>query len=217
MDITKLRLLNMESIIENKFDGSIAKFADEVGIARSEVSQIKNEANQRNIGPSLARRIEVSSGLDKGWMDTEHHLENLFVSVPIIYSGETTIDDTEALINHSSEHVYIEKKILDAHDVNPVRCIAIKILSDSMAPKLGVGDVALINMEANIKIDSATFAVIDNGLICIRKINLMPNQGLMLTALAGDNFTAIYNDNKSKGVLLIGRIFFYMASWNDRS
>ena len=216
MDITKLRLVNLESIIETKFSGSSTAFADEVGIASAEISQIRNNDNQRNIGPSLARRIEVAAGLDRGWMDKDHHIKNLFASVPLILSGETTIKDNKALRTNSDDHVYIERKILDAHGVEPEKCIAIKMLSDSMAPKLNVGDIAFINMGVNYRIDSGTFAIIDNGLICVRKIHFMPNKGLMLTALGSDSFTTYYNENQNESLMFIGQIFFYMGSWQGQ-
>ena len=70
MNIRNIRLQNMIKLIEQC--GKQSVFADRVGMQSNEVSQIKNPSTKRNIGDSLARRIESEFGLSEGWMDQYH-------------------------------------------------------------------------------------------------------------------------------------------------
>lgn len=52
--------------------GGLAKFADRVGMADTQVSQILGKNPVRNIGVKMARRIEEAFQKPLGWIDQRH-------------------------------------------------------------------------------------------------------------------------------------------------
>lgn len=70
MDIKAIRLSNLIKLISN--EESQEAFSRKVDIEPSYLSQIKNPNNPKNLGEKLARKIEASLGLEKGWMDQLH-------------------------------------------------------------------------------------------------------------------------------------------------
>jgi len=70
MDIRKIRLKNLNDLIAER--GSQREVSEATGIDSSYISQIKNPLNPKNIGEKLARKIEESMKLPRGWMDLLH-------------------------------------------------------------------------------------------------------------------------------------------------
>jgi hypothetical protein len=48
--------------------------SEALGMERTQLSQLAGRNQTRNIGPSIARRIEVQFGKARGWMDIPHEL-----------------------------------------------------------------------------------------------------------------------------------------------
>jgi len=74
MDIKDIRRRNLLALINdylfrNPKSGK-AGFAEEVGIPPSQLSQLSSDRGVRNIGDVMARRIEESLALSRGWMDS---------------------------------------------------------------------------------------------------------------------------------------------------
>ncbi|NIY47305.1 S24 family peptidase [Cedecea colo] len=49
-----------------------AQFADAIGLPASQLSQLVSVNNTRNVGDIIARRVESSLGLVRGWLDVPH-------------------------------------------------------------------------------------------------------------------------------------------------
>jgi transcriptional regulator with XRE-family HTH domain len=52
--------------------GGLARFAEKVGVADSQVSQIIGKNPSRNIGSKMARKIEAAFEKSIGWLDKPH-------------------------------------------------------------------------------------------------------------------------------------------------
>lgn len=76
MDIATIRRRNLEIILREQFDGNKSKLASLLNIESSYLSRFfaENPKNRRNIGGSLARRIEKAAGKRQNWMDVTHNL-----------------------------------------------------------------------------------------------------------------------------------------------
>lgn len=74
MDISQIRLQNLEALIEKH--GSAAFIADKIGSDASVISVIRSEKYpKKNMGDGIARRIEEAFSLPYGWMDQPHQTE----------------------------------------------------------------------------------------------------------------------------------------------
>lgn len=65
---------------------TIQALADRLGKSHAQVSQLKNKSTNsstgktRGIGDEQAREIEEKLGLERGWMDHEHHPDEAFMN-----------------------------------------------------------------------------------------------------------------------------------------
>ncbi|HBW3583191.1 TPA: S24 family peptidase [Klebsiella pneumoniae] len=75
MDIKEIRRRNLQALLNEylfrKPKAGKARFAEEIGIPPSQLSQLTSDREIRNIGDVMARRIESNLKLSHGWMDTQ--------------------------------------------------------------------------------------------------------------------------------------------------
>lgn len=77
--------------------GSTQKLADRLGKTHSQISQLKNKSpnsrtgKARGIGDDAAREIEITLGLETGWMDHEHSLGK---PTPFTFSFSKPLNNT---------------------------------------------------------------------------------------------------------------------------
>lgn len=75
MDIKEIRRRNLQALLNDYLfrnpKAGKARFAEEIGIPPSQLSQLTSDRGIRNIGDVMARRIESSLALAHGWMDTQ--------------------------------------------------------------------------------------------------------------------------------------------------
>ncbi|MEB4590113.1 hypothetical protein VSS37_03890 [Candidatus Thiothrix sp. Deng01] len=78
MDIYKVRQANAQHVIDKRFDGVKAHFANEIKTSTVVVNRwfAAGEEQRRNIGSNAARKIEQALGLPYGWLDQEHESLN---------------------------------------------------------------------------------------------------------------------------------------------
>ncbi|HAT3951878.1 TPA: S24 family peptidase [Kluyvera ascorbata] len=75
MDIKEIRRRNLQALLNEyllrKPKAGKARFAEEIGIPPSQLSQLTSDREIRNVGDVMARRIESNLVLPHGWMDTQ--------------------------------------------------------------------------------------------------------------------------------------------------
>lgn len=69
MDTTAFRRRNLRTIIDDRYEGKLARFAEAYDMPRPNITQLIK--GPRAFGSELARRIEEKEGLRLGWMDEE--------------------------------------------------------------------------------------------------------------------------------------------------
>ncbi len=73
-DINEIRRINANRVLRERFGGVVKAMADHLDIAPGFVSRVLNSqsANAKNIGDSLARRIESIGEHELNWLDHDH-------------------------------------------------------------------------------------------------------------------------------------------------
>lgn len=74
METKEIRRINLRYLMDEyvRSGKSKANFADDVGMPASQLSQVASSKPVRNIGDVVARRVEESLGLGRGWLDVPH-------------------------------------------------------------------------------------------------------------------------------------------------
>lgn len=75
MTVEKTRLTNVRALIKEA--GGPAAAAERLNMDRSQLSQIAGRNPTRNIGATIARRIEAAWGKPTGWLDGTHEVQQL--------------------------------------------------------------------------------------------------------------------------------------------
>jgi hypothetical protein len=78
MELQDIRRKNLRALIDQKFDGTIARLAELIDRQAGYVSRLlsDNPDHRRNLGEKLARQIEHATGIQSGWLDTHHELSD---------------------------------------------------------------------------------------------------------------------------------------------
>lgn len=66
----EIRLENARRLADEL--GRMADFARLLGMSDSQMGQLIGRSPVRNIGPRVARRMEIAGGKPEGWLDVEH-------------------------------------------------------------------------------------------------------------------------------------------------
>ncbi|MHA1161667.1 S24 family peptidase [Enterobacter wuhouensis] len=118
MDIKEIRRRNLQALLNDylfrKPKAGKARFAEEIGIPPSQLSQLTSDREIRNIGDVMARRIENTLKLDHGWMDTQQwgpSPDSPLLSKTIDMPSEKFTLHSESSVytdqNHSTDQKYI--------------------------------------------------------------------------------------------------------------
>lgn len=68
--IQRIRLRKLKEYITQNYDGSVASFADDIEMRRTQIYRLFGRgAHARRLGEDLARDIEERLGKDEGWLD----------------------------------------------------------------------------------------------------------------------------------------------------
>uniref|UniRef100_Q31HW1 Lambda repressor-like, DNA-binding protein n=1 Tax=Hydrogenovibrio crunogenus (strain DSM 25203 / XCL-2) TaxID=317025 RepID=Q31HW1_HYDCU len=138
MDISQIRLKNLETLIEE--NGSAASIAEKIGSEPSVISVIRSEKHPtKNMGKNIARRIENAFGLPDGWMDKYHSTES-----PLDPSGTVQSPAAEYLVSQdlfalsSQSKKQLIEEVINAIQNNAItdeQAEAIRNLLRSIKPK----------------------------------------------------------------------------------
>ena len=71
--IKEIRRSNCQYIIDTRYRGVVNRLAIACGMHSAQLARIfTDNENRREIGDTLARRIEKAVGLEHGWLDQQH-------------------------------------------------------------------------------------------------------------------------------------------------
>lgn len=108
METKDFRRNNLRNLMDSHVRGGKTKahFAETIGLPASQLSQLTSDNASRNIGDTIARRIEINLGLARGWLDTPHEKAALdkVLSEDIRHSSE--IYNLQNLTKTNTVHTY---------------------------------------------------------------------------------------------------------------
>lgn len=173
--------------------GGQVEFGRALNMVPSQVSQIIGKTPVKNIGNSIAKRIEQAFNKPDGWLDVQHRdLEPAQVTeVP----GAQPVTDDEDLapamvaIRMVPEHLragitgfetdhlfedggllHVPRQWLEENDLSPDQLRAIKIKGDSMVPMMYAGDVAVVNIKDTSRVNGGVFALNFKGESVVKRL-----------------------------------------------
>ena len=95
-DIAEIRKANLARLVESQYRGRPSELASRINVTVSYVSQL---SSSKKIGSATARKIETASGLERGWMDSDHdpnarsNTERAFMEDPQLQSLVNAFQD----------------------------------------------------------------------------------------------------------------------------
>jgi phage repressor protein C with HTH and peptisase S24 domain len=204
MDISQIRLLNMEALIKRY--GRLDDFAHAVGTNPAYLSQIRSTKTKASIGKTLARKIETNAGLSHGWMDTPHpeiwsakHDPSLAITGTIAEWDDNTPQDpddvelpfykevelaagqgaaTAVEINHRK--LKFSKSTLRAAGVQVDNAVCAIVIGNSMEPSIKDGATVGIDTGRRQVKDGRIYAIDHGGMLRIKYLYRAPGGGLLL-------------------------------------
>lgn len=112
MEINEIRRRNLRALLDSHLaDGRKKKdFAELIGIEAPQLTHVTANPPTRNIGDTIARRIETNLGLQRGWLDVAQDVD-LIKSTPDSihkFSLNQVFDKTTTGQNHSNGFTLIK-------------------------------------------------------------------------------------------------------------
>lgn len=184
-DVRKSRL---SQLIADRFDGNRSRFCEATGEDPTYISRLysKNPAQAKPFTETIARRIEASLSLPKGWLDDglqamSGNLKNYLAEPRAPYGDEIVLipfvdaqlgagpgvenGDERTLDLHQYSRAWIDKNGLHAPALRRV-----KVAGDSMRPTIFDGDVALVNTAERKITNGKVFAFIVDGEARVKRL-----------------------------------------------
>ncbi len=242
MDMKEIRLKNMLYLIRSETNSDQSLFCEIANISKSEVSQIKNLNNPRNIGDNLARRIESAFNKPKYWMDKDRSSAtdiqtkdptNVYqLGAVETWDSKTPLSDNEVEVKYYMEvelaagcgfdsarevngpTLRFNKGFLKRKGVLADNAACVKVVGNSMEPRLYSGDVVAVDCGTKNIIDGDTYAINHDGLLRIKRLYLMPGGGLRINSFNSDEHPDEVLDSEQRKLLnVIGRVFHSISDW----
>lgn len=173
--------------------GGQVEFGRALNMVPSQVSQIIGKTPIKNIGNSIAKRIEQAFEKPAGWLDVQH--QSIEGAEPVEAPGARPVtgDDDMAPVmvairmvpehlragitgfetDHlfeDSGHLHVPRQWLEENDLAPDQLRAIKIKGDSMVPMMYAGDVAVVNIKDKSRVSGGVFALNYKGESVVKRL-----------------------------------------------
>ncbi|WP_434779244.1 S24 family peptidase [Neisseria sp. Ec49-e6-T10] len=167
--IADVRRQNLLILIDEY--GTVQKLASVLDKSPSQVSQ--NKTGFRDIGNTLAREIEVKTGKQNGWMDTDHSSDHDTFPRPATDENFAFIPQYTARAEcgkgEENPHVEIKRHLAFARDWLILMGLKEEMLEviyaegDSMFPTISAGDILLVDSSQREPIEGKVFAIHRHG------------------------------------------------------
>jgi hypothetical protein len=171
MDISTIRLRNLRTLMDGY--ETLAAFAEAVDTNPAYLSQCRSDNLKANVGGKLARKIERSLGLPKGWMDVDQTTRGrspTFTDIKVLFTFRASTIPWNNCPHHSKE---------DIERMNHAFCVQVK--GDGFGAAIRSGCGLILDPKAAVKAlewvyverldDTATVTqvlqMLDDELICL--------------------------------------------------
>lgn len=189
MENKEIRKANLAKLLDEYLlqkDATKAGFAERSGLNPAQLSQVLGNDAFRNIGDRLARRIEISLNLPKGWLDLVHQSKPLDDEIEIAGTpvngfvkvvGEALLG-TDGSVDMTELHVgwlCICSKDQDA--------FGLKVKGDSMWPRIQSGEFVVIEPNTPVQVGDEVFVRTKDGRNMIKILNKNRDGSYLFTSI----------------------------------
>lgn len=110
MEIQDIRRARLAQLIEEKYEGSQAKYVDETGENQGETSAL---LRSKSFGERKARKIEAKANLPTGWLDTDPALDDNSAGQAQLQRQRPLLTVVETIEPQWMALVYVTQRELD--------------------------------------------------------------------------------------------------------
>jgi hypothetical protein len=106
--------------------GGFARFAEKVGLADAQVSQVLGKNPIRNIGVKTARRIEVAFAKPLGWIDQPHD-ENGLAALSVETTDDLLATELRILRDHVAKAAACLRAVESANEIDQRNLVSLAL------------------------------------------------------------------------------------------
>ncbi|UQV43408.1 S24 family peptidase [Janthinobacterium lividum] len=173
--------------------GGQVEFGRAVNMVPSQVSQLIGKSPVKNIGNSIAKRIEQAFNKPDGWLDVRHR--DVEEAEVVDLSGARLVTDDDDLapvmvairmlpdqlragitgfetdyLFEDCGQLHVPRQWLEENDLTPDMLRAVKVKGESMKPLLYEDDIAVINIRNTSRVNGGVFALNFNGEPVVKRL-----------------------------------------------
>ncbi len=173
--------------------GGQVEFGRALEMVPSQVSQLIGKTPIKNIGNSIAKRIEQAFEKPPGWLDVRHIEDANDERVDAPGARPVTDDEDMAPVMVAIRmvpehlragitgfeadsvfddvgHLHVPRQWLEENDLTSQQLLAIKVKGDSMVPMMYAGDVAVVNIKDKSRVSGGVFALNYKGESVVKRL-----------------------------------------------
>ncbi len=219
IDVVARRRTNLKAWIDEKYDGSQARFVDDTGINQGELSGL---LRVKSFGEKKARALEAQAKMPPFYLDSENgeppakrtakilNADNSedFVAIKRVdfkLSAGVTGFSIEYL-NGDRAPIFFRRDWIEKRGYKPESLHALPIAGQSMETSMYEGDLVVVNVDDTKPVDGEVFAVNYEGELVIKR--MIREGGIWY--LASDNPDKRRFPNKAchEDCFIIGRVVY---------
>ena len=175
MDTREIRRTNLRFLAE-KYGGQRA-LAEAANLMPNQLNHIIGPNPIRNLGEQLARKIEISLGLTKGYLDTLHIQKSAsFIStsdlIPLVSFNTDDLLDGSFNIEFIKDGL-IAKQWATDNNLDPEGLIQYVMPDENMNPNILKNDNLIIDTKRKNIINSSVYLIIHNGILSVKRFFFM--------------------------------------------
>ena len=230
----EIRRENARSLADQA--GGQVEFGRALNMVPSQVSQIIGKTPVKNIGNSIAKRIEKAFEKPAGWLDARHGeaLDDGSVDAP---GAQPVTDDDDmapstvairmapdhvraGITGFGADHVFedgghyhLPRVWLEERDLAPGALLAIKIRGDSMRQMMFEGDIVVVDTTDKNRVNGSIFALNFKGESVVKRLRYERRQWY----LTSENPDFPQEPCRPGDCDVIGRVVYFEArNFKDR-
>ncbi|HDK8417562.1 TPA: helix-turn-helix transcriptional regulator [Klebsiella pneumoniae] len=196
MENKDIRRANLKALIEKHLEkpgNTKASFAILCGIAPAQLSQLTGDKSVRNIGDSIARRIEDANHLPNGWMDMIHDANRHYGDAEqLSYVGNLrpglvrVVGEAVLGVDGAIEMTEDRDGWLKIHSDDP-EAFGLKVKGDSMWPRIKSGEYVLIEPNTEVCAGDEVFVRTKEGHNMIKVLGYKRDGEYQFTSINQDH------------------------------
>lgn len=239
MDIKEIRRINLRYQQQLAVRKGLSKsvFAEQVGTSASTLSQILGDKAVRNLGDELARKIEISLKLPRGWLDQIHHStqdemnsgEAKVIGDLEPWDSATPIEDDEIEVpflkevqlaagtgssfqeDHNGFKLRFAKSTLRRLNVQYDNAVCVEVIGNSMEPVLPNGATVGVDMGCTEIKDGKMYAIDYGDLLRVKLLYAVPGGKVRIRSYNSEEHKEEIRNRDE--IRIIGKVFWSSVTY----